>query len=358
MKLTARDFSARLKREGPPTMALLYGPESGLVARHAALLRRSVVSAEDEEMDAENLHGADLDVTRLLAACNAFPFFARRRSVELREGDQLNAAARKAVLGYLASPSQSSLLTVLAGPLEVRHPLRKAFEEHKSAWCVPHFPLEGRELHAWLKERLREAGFAVEADAIPALAERLEGDARNAESELEKLMLFLGDRRRVTLEDVLASVGESGTRSGFALAEAVLGGRVEQALPILDHLLEAGEEPLALLGLLTQRLRRLAQGMHALRQGEDPESIATRLQVFWKEKNDFFARMRSTSPRWLANALLRCQEADRELKSSGSEQRIMERLVIGLAHKTSGRPASSGAMPPGAGPPPTGRWRS
>ncbi|MBF0628036.1 MAG: DNA polymerase III subunit delta [Magnetococcales bacterium] len=341
MKLTPRDFPQRLRQEGPPSVLLIYGQEQGLAARQALQVRRAVVSVADEEMDAESHHGADLDVGRFLSGCNAFPFFAKKRFVLLKEADQLAAPARDALLKYLKSPSKSSVLVVLAGPLEAKNLLRKTFEADKTAWCLPCYPLEGRELVNWLRSSLKEAGFAVDDDAVSMLAERLEGDARNAESELEKLIVFLGERRRVTLEDVLESIGGSGTQNGFTLAAAVMGGRTGPALTILDGLLEGGEEPLMLLGLLVQRLRRVIQGAALLDKGEDQERIAMILQVFWKEKNEFFTQARSLGVRRLANGLLRCQEADRELKSGGEPRRVMERLVMGLARTMSAERSSS-----------------
>lgn len=341
MKLNSREFVARLQKEGPPSAVLLYGPEQGLAARHAALLRRAVVAEDEEEMDAENFYGGDLDLGRFLSACNAFPFFARRRAIVLKDADQLSTANRDGVLAYLKAPSPTSVLVILAGPLEAKQGLRKTFETHKVAWCIPHFALEGRELLLWIRMQLQNAGFAVEQDAVTLLAQRLEGDARNAESEIEKLMLFMGERRRVELEDVLASVGESRVQNGFALASALLTGRVETALLILDQLLESGEEPLLLLGLIAQRLRRLIQGAHMLQQGNEPETVATKLQIFWKEKAEFFSLANGISTRRLANGLMRCQEADQELKSGGVPRRVMERLVMGLAQGVKARPTSA-----------------
>ncbi|MEO5347206.1 MAG: DNA polymerase III subunit delta [Magnetococcus sp. YQC-9] len=343
MKLTTRDFSSRLKQSGPPEAMLLYGQDQGVAANHALMVRRAVMNVEDEEMDFESHHAADLDVGRFLSGCNAFPFFAKQRCVLLKEADQLIPAAREALLRYLKAPAPGSVLVVLAGPLDAKSPLRKAFEAHKSAWCVPCYPLEGRELVAWIQATLRERGYAADDEAVTLMAERLEGDARNAASEIEKLTLYLGERRRVTLEDVLDAVGGSGTRNAFAMSSAIFSGRTEKAMSMLDSLLDAGEEPLALLGILVQRLRRLIQGAALLEKGETPDAVLAGLQIFWKEKGEFIAQAHSLPPRRLANALLRCQEADRELKSGSEPRRVMERLVMGMAQTRSRDPASGGA---------------
>ncbi len=343
MKVNSRDFLGRLKADGVPEVVLLYGPEQALAARHAELLRRAVVAEDEEEMDAESFYGGDLDLGRFLSACNAFPFFARRRAVLLKEAEQLSAVAKEAVLSYINAPAKTALLVILAGPLDAKQSLRKKCELHKQAWAIPHFALEGRELLAWIRTQLHEVGFAADQDAVTLLGERLAGDTRNAASEIEKLTLFLGQRRQVTLDDVLESVGESSVQSGFALADAVFAGQVESALTILDQLLAGGEEPLLLLGLLAQRVRRFIQGRHLLDNGASLDEVATKLQVFWKEKGAFFAQVRQIPPRRVASGLMRCPEADQELKTGGVPALVMERLVMGLAQGVRGGHASVSA---------------
>ena len=339
MKLKTRDLPARLRLGETPVAVLLYGADQGLVLAQVGLLRQRALADDDGDFDAEIFYGGDLDEARFLASCRAFPLAAPRRFVTLKEGDRLAPAAQKTVLEYLKRPSQTTLLVITATALDVRNALRKGFESHKIAWCVPFYPLEGVALQQWLGTRLREDGFTIDAEALHHLAQRLSGDTRAAAEELEKLRQFMGNQRQIDVAAVYAVVGETAVYTPFALAGAVTAGQVGEALHTLDRLLAAGEEPIALLGMIAQRLRKLAQAGGLLADGENPKAVAVRLKVFWKEQTTFFAQTHALPPRRLADALLACQKADAALKSGGNPpDRILSRLVMHLATRLGGRP--------------------
>ncbi|MBF0624418.1 MAG: DNA polymerase III subunit delta [Magnetococcales bacterium] len=335
MKLKSTALAARLRAEGYPPVLLLYGSEQGQIADQAAALHQQLFSVEpaDADFDTETFHARDLSAERFLAACRAIPLGAARRLVTVREADGLPQAQGAVVLDYLKAPNPSTLLLLLAGPLEARSKLRAAAERSANGWCVPFYPLEGPAFQQWVGQWLAAAGLAVDRDALVHLAQRLEGDTQAARPELEKLALYLGAQRRVDLEAVLAVVGETVDHSAFALAETITAGQVPRALHILERLLERGEEPLTLLGSLLPRIRRLAQARDGLDQGEDPKQILERLKIFWKDQAPLMQQARRIPARRLADALLACQEADAALKGAGRlpPELVMERLVLRLA---------------------------
>ena len=338
MKLKANDLPHRLQSEQIPAAILLFGQDQGLVTNHAAMIRRATFEEEHADFDLETFFGGDLNTERFLSSCQVYPLLASRRLVILKDADRLSATTIKTVVNYLKRPSPNTLLLVLAGNLETKNPLRKSFETNKNVWCTPFYPLEGRQLRQWLVTQLQQEGFQVETDALHYLNEHLAGDTRNTVQELDKLKLFLGKKTRIALEDVQAMVGETTAHSGFGLAAAVTSGQLKQALHILERLLESGEEPLMLLGILSQRLRRLNQCNELLAQGKNPKSIAAQLQIFWKEQTLFFQQSQAIPIRKLADGLLDCLEADRQLKGGSDTPpwRVMERLVMRLASRFDG----------------------
>ncbi len=346
MKLKASDLTARIKTlHDPATLLpkaiLLFGPDQGLVTAAATTLRQATFQEEHADFDLEFFFGGDLNAERLVNSCQSYPFLASRRLVMLKDADQLAAAANQAILRYLKRPSPTTLLLVLAGNLETQNPLRKAFEASPDTWCMPFYALEGRELRQWLATQLQQEGFQAEEDALQYLCEHLAGDTRNSRQELEKLILFMGDQRRVRLEDALAMVGETTTHSGFGLAAAITAGQLKEALAILEKLLDSGEEPIALLGMISQRLRRVGLCGELLAQGREPKAVAAQLQIFWKEQAQVFAQSRTIPARTLADGLLYCLEADRQLKGGAATPippaQVMERLVMRLASRLGSR---------------------
>ncbi|MBF0182909.1 MAG: DNA polymerase III subunit delta [Magnetococcales bacterium] len=346
MKLKANDLPNRLTalRHGTlkvPEAILLFGQDQGLINAALTALRQATFAEEQADFNLETFYAGDLNVERLLNSCQSYPFLAPRRLVILKDGDQLNAAHTQLLMHYLRRPSPTTLLLVLAGNLEIQHALRKGFDQHESAWSIPFYTLEGRELRQWLVQQLQQEGFQVEDDALQSLCDHLAGDTRNSRQELDKLILFMGEQRRIRLEDVLAMVGETTTHSSFGLAAAITAGQSGTALSILDKLLESGEEPILLLGVISQRLRRLVLCADGLQQGKEPKALAAQLQIFWKEQAQFFEQSRAIAPRKLADSLLDCLEADRQLKGGSDAPlptaQIMGRLVMRLSNRFSSR---------------------
>lgn len=348
MKVRSQDLASLVGKGPLPPAVLLYGQEQGLLEEGVTLLRRRLfgpgTEEEDAAFDTEAFVASELDEERFYTSLTAHPFMTSHRLILLKEAESLPAPAQKSLLSYLERPSPTSMLLVLAGALEARSPLRKGFESASGLWCVAYYALEGHGLRVWLREALQGEGFSIEEEALGLLSQRLEGDSRSARQELEKLVTFMGNHRRIALEDALAVVGETAVYNVFAMVEAALApGGTARALRILDRLLEAGEEPIMMLATVAQRLRRLAQGGALLRQGLDGKQVCERLRIFWKEQEGFLAACRGADVRRLARGLLLCQEADAGLKGgSDSSRQVMEQLVMklgSLMHPSVGRPS-------------------
>ncbi|MEO5377289.1 MAG: DNA polymerase III subunit delta [Magnetococcus sp. DMHC-6] len=333
MKLKSQEVPSLLQKSGPPPAALLYGQEQGIIRELTTLFTKTVLknSQDNADFDVETFFGADLQEERFLTACQSPPFMGEKRLIILREAEKLDLHTQKSVLGYLDHFSPSTVFLAIAGPLESQHLLRKKFENSPSAWCVPFYTLEGNQLGNWLKSQLAQSGFSIAPPAVALLCQRLEGNSEAAFQELEKLKLFMGEQRKISLQEVLAVVGETMILNPFTLADSVTEGQAQQAITLLQKLLEADEEPLALLAILAQRLRRLAKGQQLLDKREEQKKIAIILKIFWKEESTFFNQCRRLSPARLADGLLECLEADKELKGGLLPAwMVMERLVIRL----------------------------
>ncbi|MBF0111092.1 MAG: DNA polymerase III subunit delta [Magnetococcales bacterium] len=337
MKVKQTDI-AGLRQRGPlPPCILLYGQDQGMILRESQAIRQLVLGdADNEGFDDTSFLAGELSEERFLSSCRAFPFFSEKRLVVLKDLEQLSAGAKKTVADYVARPSPSTILLMLAGNLPANHPLRRQCDQDKVHWSVAFFPLEPFQLRTWLKERLSREGYEVDADALRFLGARLDGDTLAAEAELEKLILFMGKNRQIGLDECLALVGETRVHSGFGLMDALFSGRTGETLAILDRLLAAGEEPVLLLGLLTSRLRRFIKGRALLEAGENPQMIARKLNIFWKENDSFFAQCRRFQDAHLAQGLLDCLEADTALKSGGDNGRVLGGLLMRISQRHRG----------------------
>lgn len=200
-------------------------------------------------------------------------------------------------------------------------------------------------LRDFLRRRLREAGKTIDSQAQELIVDRA-GDALWAvHQEVEKLLLYVGDRASVGVEDAAEVVLDLSEGWIFDLTRAIGERDSLAALGHLERLLSQGDHPLRLLAVIAGEVRRIL----AARQ-----LIETELRQSWRPEMSFEQFQRSVlkqgpalltrSPygdyqtfksadrfttAGLVRILERIYEADVRLKSSSHPPRlVLERLVL------------------------------
>ena len=186
---------------------------------------------------------------------------------------------------------------------------------------------------------LREQKVAIDSDALNWLLERLGSDRMQVRNELEKLVLYAsGDDRssakidiRITLESVIASLGDAGVWSLDQLAEAGASGKMGEIDRFVQLAHEQGVQPIAALRAVARRFLQLhfVVGSNA-RGGTIEKTIgALRPPIFFKHRPAFRTQaMRWSLPR-IAQALDILSSAEIECKSTGMpEDEICARALI------------------------------
>lgn len=202
-------------------------------------------------------------------------------------------------------------------------------------------------LAEFVNRRLQRAGKTLEPQAREMIFMRAGTDLRALQQELEKLLLFVGDRSSIGAQDVENICADQGQGWIFDLTRAIADHDAVTALSQLARLMAQGEHPLKLLGTIASEVRRLL----AARQ-----LIERELRGHWKLRMTYqqfqqsvlkqgapllthnpyadymcFQRADSFSLRQLHSSMERIYEADLRLKSSGvSPQLVMERLILGM----------------------------
>ena len=90
----------------------------------------------------------------------------------------------------------------------------------------------------------------IEADAARELVDALGGDMMMVSNELEKLILYVGEKKRVTLGDVETMVLAAKQRSLYELTDAISSKDRVKALEMLDAILTTGDGDDAAIGHL------------------------------------------------------------------------------------------------------------
>jgi len=189
---------------------------------------------------------------------------------------------------------------------------------------------EGRERQCqqWMRQRARQQGKSLTPEAERLLLTLQGPDLLRLSQEVDKLCLFVGERQEIDPEAVEALVGQGRVRGIFELTAAVSRRDLNGALSCLRHLLERGEEPLGMLGMLARQLRLLVRAKELLAQSSPPAEISRLLGVPRPFVSEILEAADISSLPRLEQGLARLLDVDRRLKSSGGGQRLFLELAV------------------------------
>lgn len=311
-------------------VTLLHGPEPFLLDDAVARVTRALFPGQaDLSLSREILDARAAGAEAIVQAALTLPWLGARRLVVARGVESLPAKAAEPLVAYVKAPNPSTVLVLLAdAALDRGHWLLRAVPP---AGAVAAPALTGRPLAAWLRTHAQACGYELREDAAGLLVELSGDDLTRLVGEVEKAALAGGpENRRVTVAEVRAVVGEHRLRHVFDLTRALSARDAAAALALLESLLNAGEEPLAVLGMLTREARATWQAVDALRAGRAPEEIARSLGRPPAAATALLERARSLSGPTAARHVVRCWDVERRLKLGGAARPELSLLVADL----------------------------
>jgi DNA polymerase-3 subunit delta len=250
-------------------VVLLNGPDPFLIEEAVARITRLVCpDSALLSMSREVLETREAGPDGIVRAADTLPWGAPRRLVIARGVETLGTKQAEPLVEYLRAPNPSTVLVLcVLQPLAPSHWLLKAVAAESPPGSVVELPqLTGRALAAWLRSRASAEGLELSDEAAQLLITLVGDDPAALAGEVVKAAIGGGEQnRRVGVAEVRAVVGEHRSREVFELTRAVEQKDAGVALPLLERLLAAGEEPMRILAILSGQARRQAASAAPLR---------------------------------------------------------------------------------------------
>jgi DNA polymerase-3 subunit delta len=317
-----------------PPLALLHGPDvqaldDALAAVTGALFPDAALATLGREV----LDAREISPEAIARAAETLPLGVTTRLVAVRHCQALPAKGAEPLRAYVARPSPSTCLLLLAEESLAADRDRKAhwlLDAVPAAAVVALVTRTGRGLQEWLRQRAATEGYTVTDDAARLLVEWMGDEPVTLLAEIRKAALAGGpDNVKVGEKEVKAVVGEHRVSDVWDLTRAVEHGDRAGAVTTLEQLLTS-EEPMLILSLLARELRRAWRVREQSRRGQAPEQIARAERIPPRVAEALVARTRGAAGERLPRQLERCWEVERRLKSSGEPRAELTALVAEL----------------------------
>ena len=223
-------------------LVLVCGEDEFAVKQRAKELFRQwseeVGGMDHEVIDAAAANSGEAlkAIARLREALQTLPFFGSGKVVWFQNCNFLadertaSAAAVSAALAELAEELkgfewQNVRLLLSAGKVDKRKLFYKTLDKLGSVEAMAGWSVDDRDwaeqAELWARQALRARQKEIGEEALAELINRVGPHARQLDSEVEKLSLYVGSRQEVGLEDVAAICTRNKMARAFAVGDAL-----------------------------------------------------------------------------------------------------------------------------------------
>lgn len=296
----------------------------------------SVVEDELRAFNTERIYAQEKGAAAaIVEAARTLPMLGDRRVVVVLRAERLLKPKRRGKAGaedqaaddeggsssadadvldaYVKHPEPRTTLVIVASDVDRGRRLYRTLQKNATiveCWGLRGLAQDPKNVRGWELERiareatalvtrtLKEAGYTIDPAAARLIAVRAGADIITLRGDLERLMLYVGDRRSIDVRDVQEIVTGETLQDQWALADAIVQKDARKALRQLGLAFDSGSVPYMLLGQLGYCVREQVAAA-------DPRRVPAAIEALFR--------------------------TDLELKSSGGDPRVLlERLVLEL----------------------------
>jgi DNA polymerase-3 subunit delta len=229
---------------------ILYGQDDFSLNQAVKEIKAGLGDWEMVATTTTSLEGQHLTLGELRNKCGAAPFLSSHRLVivdgllgrfEVQQSRPRSGRGKsgnglgewEGLASYIRQMPETTVLMLVDEEVKGPNPLLKKLSPLAEVRTFP--LLRGRDLKAWIQQRVKAEGGDIAPQAVDLLAELIGGDLWAMNGEIQKLLLY-SQERPISEDDVRQLVSHVQEANIFALVDAVAEGRTELAQRILHRL--------------------------------------------------------------------------------------------------------------------------
>lgn len=299
MKAATKDFARGLPRGADKASIFFFcGPDEA----GASAAADKVIAALPDPGERIELSGGDLkrDPALLGDEARSGSLFGDARHIYVRAtGDEAHDALRTLIETADVGAGDAAPIIIVATSATDKSRTAKLLEKRDDALVGMFYAPDLMTVAGSVRAMADAAGLRLGGDLAERIARAAGLDVRLAQSEVDKLALYVGADPQAPVPasvDDYAQIGASTEEDGFQpLVNAVLGGETGKLGRELHRMRELGLNPVGLLLAIERRAAQLAQitarlgprgSLETMNRGEKAQ-----LGIFWKEEREIRAQL-------------------------------------------------------------------
>ncbi|AJC96064.1 DNA polymerase III subunit delta [Staphylococcus hyicus] len=278
----------------------------------------------------------ETNFNQIIEEAMTMPFFSDKKVILVQNtfiftGEKISkdhTIDAHAVIEFIEKYNGDSLVIfqVFASKLDERKKMVKTLKKHAKIKKVEQ--MSEVEMKQWIQSYLNQNFKDIKQDALDQFLTLTGIHYQLINQELDKLLLYIGDKTTINLEDVKTIVNRSLEQNVFLLTEYIQNGQKQKAVTLMRDLIQLKEEPIKLLALITSNYRLYYQSLILNQKGYSEQQIAKTVGAHPYRVKLALRHARKYTLESLLEKMNICVETDYQLKSSYMDKVLILELFI------------------------------
>ncbi len=304
----------------------LFGEDIFSIDKCVEDITKAVEPKLATEFDKEVFHGEDNSLSEALDFASAFPFGDGKKLILFKSFEKVRD--KKALVSYASSPSDFTILVLIHSGTVTNTTSEPYATLSKNGYLFSAKELKGSNLTEWLVGYTETKGKRISYETAQVLID-IAGENRNfIEAQLDKIFLFIGDEKEITIDAVRSLSTSLKEFTIFDLQNSIARKDKTNSLKIVLNMLEKGSEPIFIVHMLTRYFTGLSR-VSELAQQKVNDQVAARIvgthPYYYKD----YQRARNLySDSDIYRAVQALLKADLTIKTTSTEDKVLVSLLI------------------------------
>ncbi|MGN5881899.1 MULTISPECIES: DNA polymerase III subunit delta [Staphylococcus] len=314
----------------------IYGEVPELIDKKTNELTQQYLQTDKDDFNFASFNLNETEISVCIEEAMTLPFFSDEKAVVIKnayvftgeKGSKDVTHNLEQLQEFIEKFDGPSLVIfeVYNQKLDERKKLVKTLKKHSKLIKIEQMSEE--ELKNWIKTSLNEQYKDIKQDALNLFIDLTGINFNLVKQELDKIILYLGDRPTITKQDVETIVNRSLEQNVFLLTDYIQQGKKPEAVNLVNDLITMKEEPIKLLALIASNFRLYYQCKILAKKGYSQQQIAKTVSVHPFRVKLALRASRQYDLRHLMQIMNACAETDYKLKSSYMDKQLILELFI------------------------------
>ena len=306
---------------------LVFGPETSVVNYRFDLIAKKIAPDSSDPFLVSNLSKERLVEDKGILADEFFSLsmLGGRKLILVKDVDTACGAALKILFedSEFAKKSENFIL-IQAGDLDKSSALRKLCEENSNFAAIACYEDDERVIKKFIENELISRQVKSNSQAINMLVEKFGKNRQIILGELEKIILYLGEEKNLTVDAISKISGFEAEISTNEFISSFTSQKFDTALVQAEKIFKDGFEPITLIRFLSNYLQKIYQAKCDIEfAGLDFEGAVKAQKLFFKTEIEFRKSLKSLSLDFLTKNLQKLSDLEIKIKTSSLSPKLL-----------------------------------